>query len=348
MWEIIRGIQKEYDCVVITPPDGEYYTRYQEAHIPVYAVSVRSLNPFVIFFISRIIKKEKPDIVHTHGKGAGIYGRASAWLLGIPCIHTMHGVHVQEHLRFVRFFYCFLEKRLARITKKIVAVSEGEQKESMRFGISSNKLCIIHNGIDFEQYCADSMVKEQTRKTLGIPNYAILIIGVGRNVFQKNFQEFVDIIASVKVHTPNIAAILVGDGNEREDIQTLVKKNDLCDTIQMLGTREDVPELLAASDLYLSTSRWEGMPLSVLEAMATGLPIVVSRVTGNNDLIENNENGMVYSLGNVKEASEKIMLLYKNKELRMRLGNKARADAIQKYNIGRMVAAHRELYNSIL
>ena len=342
--DLLSGLRRDFDFTVIAPADGPFFDRFREAGARVYDVPLRRLNPFLIFSILRIIRYEQPVIVHTHGKGAGIHGRIAAFISRIPVLHTMHGIHIGSYGFFPRTFYLFLERIFSFFTKRIVAVSESERIEALRLKLFSlSRSIVISNGVSFSRF--DSLsTRTENRRLLGLRDSDFLITGVGRLVHQKNFKEFLRIFARIVRQAPNARACLVGDGDQRKELEILAQSLHIQNTVSFLGTRNDVPALLQASDLFLSTSLWEGMPLVILEAMTTGLPVFASDVIGSRDLVHNNETGLTYPLRDITTASRKLFELFQNSDLRARLGQAAQTFVRNKYSLDTMLQSYTQLY----
>jgi len=336
MWDIIEGLKNFFQFVVITPK-GPFLEKYQKAGIKTYPVSIRSFNPFLILKIRKILKKEKPDLIHTHGKGAGIWGRLAAHHTKILVVHTPHGLHYREYNRFFRFFYFILEKWLSKQTTKIVNVSESERKEALNFRLHSpEKSIVIPNGIDIESFSKFKLSPSQN-----------ILINIGRLNPQKNQKELIEIIRYLP---DDVTLEIIGEGGERRKIENLIKKYRLEKRVKLIGSlpREETLNLLAKSKIYVSSSLWEGLPLTLLEAGALGIPIVATKVTGNIDIIEDNNSGFLYENGSPRQAAEKIKKLLMDKELYQKISKNIKEAVKEKFSLEKMIKDYKNLYQSLV
>ena len=231
---------------------------------------IRSVNPIrdIIALVQmvRILKKEKPFIVHTHSSKAGILGRIAARLAGVPfIIHSIHGFGFNPYQNFfARKLFITLEKWMAHFTHCLIAVTKENIEEGLRLGIGKKEqYTLIRSGVNI------SKIQEKARKTdsaslrkiLGIPEGAKVILTVGPFKIQKNPVAFVQLAKRVLQNIPEAQFLMAGDGELRENVMQEIMANGLEKNVKLLGWRKDIPQLLAASDLFVLTSLWEGLPL---------------------------------------------------------------------------------------
>ena len=248
---------------------------------------VRLWSDFLAFLrIVRILRMEQPDLVHTHTAKAGALGRVAATLLRVPVrVHTYHG-HV-----FHGYFgplqtriWLAIERTLNKITTRTVVVSESQADELVEKYkvVSRQKVCTIRNGYDLSRFAcrADVGPARDLRREFGFDDSHFVVLWAGRLVPVKNVELLAQIVRKAQ-RSPRLRFLVVGDGIDRSKLETLTAG---CSNIHIAGWRKDMPELWAAADVGLVTSRNEGTPSALIEAMASGKPFVATNVGGVIDL----------------------------------------------------------------
>jgi glycosyltransferase involved in cell wall biosynthesis len=251
---------------------------------------IRPLRDLAAFInVWRILRRERPDIVHTHSSKAGIIGRWAARLAGIPMIiHTFHGFpfHAFQPLP-VRWLYIFLERITAPLTSRLIAVTTEDIRKGLDNGIGRpGQYTLIRSGIDLSYYKGLSVDRAHKRASLGIAADSPVVTTIGPFKPQKNLEDFVRVAGLVAARCPQARFLEIGDGTGRQDLEACIASLGLAGTVLLLGWRQDTGEILAASDVFVMTSLWEGLPRSVLEAMSLGLPVVANAVDGSLNVVD--------------------------------------------------------------
>ncbi|WP_366924305.1 glycosyltransferase [Metallumcola ferriviriculae] len=296
---------------------------------------VRQIAPYRdllgLFEMRKILKKVNPDILHLHSSKAGLIGRlANRMVLGkkIKVFYSPRGFgFLQLNVRSLKqLMYFYIEKFGTNLGGITVACSASEAKEASR--LRKNNIIIIENAVDTDIIPKKDWSCEQTD--------VIKIGTVGRLCPQKNPQMFEQLVMNY-VHRDNVAFCWIGGGNEGFKFQT--QKN-----ITLTGwlPREDALTYLSTLDIYIQTSLWEGMPLSVIEAMVSGIPAVVTDVVGNRDVIEHGRTGFIAR--NLKEMVDYVDLLTNDSKLRMEMGQWARDSALERFGLHRLRQDITQLY----
>jgi len=314
---------------------------------------IRSVNPIrdIIALVQmvRILKKEKPFIVHTHSSKAGILGRIAARLAGVPfIIHSIHGFGFNPYQNFfARKLFITLEKWMAHFTHCLIAVTKENIEEGLRLGIGKKEqYTLIRSGVNI------SKIQEKARKTdsaslrkiLGIPEGAKVILTVGPFKIQKNPVAFVQLAKRVLQNIPEAQFLMAGDGELRENVMQEIMANGLEKNVKLLGWRKDIPQLLAASDLFVLTSLWEGLPRAAVEALIVGKPVVAFAVDGLKELIQNGGNGYLIPPNDITTLSQKVIDILKDTKLAQDLGAHALKSIDSSFYIHTMVHQQEELY----
>jgi glycosyltransferase involved in cell wall biosynthesis len=255
--------------------------------VPSMSRSVRLWRDFFAFFrILHILIKEKPEIVHTHTAKAGALGRLAAAIIQVPVrVHTYHGHVFHSYFGPVRTrLWLAIERALNRLTTRTIAISEAQANElTERYHVvPASRLLVIPNGYDLSPFAAIEN-REQgriLRRTIGFDDSHFVVLWAGRLVPVKNIELLAEIVRRA-THSPKLRFLIVGDGSERRRLESLTAA---CPNLHMLGWRNDMPVLCAAADAALVTSRNEGTPTVLIEAMASGKPFVSTNVGGTIDL----------------------------------------------------------------
>ncbi|WP_038056395.1 glycosyltransferase [Thermodesulfobacterium hydrogeniphilum] len=307
-------------------PPGTEFIYWQNA--------TREINPKkdlnALFELLSILKKINDiDIIHLHSSKAGFLGRLVARILGLSdkIIYTSHGVSFlrKDVSKLKQRMFVYLEKFATKLGGRVVACSRSEAEEFRKYGINAE---YIYNGVDcgFVNYRRDQ-------------NKNIIIIGtIGRITYQKNpilFNEIAEYFSNKK----NVKFLWIGDGESKEELKS---KN-----IEITGwlPKEKVSNYLNSIDIYLSTSLWEGLPLSVLQAMCKGKPLVLSDCVGNRDLVKNNVNGFLYKTK--EEAIKNLEKLICDSTLRLKFGQASLNIVKKDFSVKNTVSRYKELYKKV-
>ncbi len=289
-------------------------------------------------------------VVHTHSSKAGILGRWAAWVAGVPVIvHTVHGWghHERQH-PLVRAYYVILEKLTLRITDKLIVVSPQNIEKGLADGIGRpEEYVVIRSGIEMERFGHPQVAREETRRAWGIPADAPVIGTVTRLSVQKAPLDFVRAAARVAATRPDAWFVMVGDGDLRPQVEALATELGIRDRLVLTGLRRDVPELMAAFDIFALSSLWEGLPRVLPQAMATGLPIVATAADGTAEAVTQGVTGFLTPPGDPEILAGMLLQLLQNPALAQRMGAAGRARA-DEFSDTRMVAQIDALYRELL
>jgi glycosyltransferase involved in cell wall biosynthesis len=310
--------------------------------------------------VYREIKAARPAIVHTHMAKAGLLGRVAAAFYNATrspaasarVIHTYHG-HVLEGYfsPFMTKVFIMLERLLARASDRIVAISpaiERELRDGFKIG-RAGQYRIVPLGFDLSSFAAvDDAARQQSRADLNIPAGAKVVSTVGRLTPIKQHRLFIDTIARVAAAQPAVLALIAGDGELRAELERYAAELGIADRIRFLGWRRDLATINAATDVFLLTSRNEGTPVALIEAMASGVPGVSTDVGGVKDVITGDDVGARAGDGDANALAAHIVRYLRNDELRRQTGQRARAAVLDRYSIDRLVNDINTLYRELL
>lgn len=237
------------------------------------------------------------DVVHTHSAKAGAVGRIAARRAGLPVVHTLHGFPFHDfQSRVRRAVYIDVERRLGRITDVFLAVGSTVAAEAIRLGIArADKVRVVPSSVDTGIPPATEQSRATARALLEVPQDALVVGTVGRLDYQKAPEHFVE--AARRVRTQGVQFLWIGSGAAYADTQRRIVRAGMADRIRLLGDRDDVARLLPAFDLFAMSSRYEGIPCALVEAMVVGVPAVATAVNGVPEVIIPGQTGMLARAG---------------------------------------------------
>jgi glycosyltransferase involved in cell wall biosynthesis len=344
---LLQNLKDNFDFFVAAPLNERYGFQWQRlcGNSKFFELPFRSFNLFTFLKLVSFIKSNNITLVHSHGKGAGLYSRLlKIFLPGIKVIHTFHGLHIDQYNFFTRNIYILFEKFLNIFTDQFINVSFGEQEICLQNKLfNKSKSRVIYNAINFTELKYES--KSELRNRLSLPLNKFIIISVLRLNFQKNVPLLIDIAEQLNQNM-ELLFLIIGDGELREETETNIREKNL-NNINLLGYKSNVNEYLLASNLYLSTSLWEGLPYSLIEAAFCGLPILATDVTGNNEIVSDSENGFLFQLNDSGFAINKILELKKSPELLIKLGENSKKLAEKKFQINSMIDQIKSIYSNL-
>lgn len=306
------------------------------------------------FKIFRLLKRERPDIVHTHTAKAGALGRTAAILAGIPVrIHTFHG-HIFESYfsSFSAGIFLFIERFLAFFSKYIVVVSEAQKQEiAGRYKITrADKIRVVPLGLELERFASVGPRNGKLRGELRISEGVILIGIVGRLVPVKNHRMLLDACKKLLdlAGGIDIRCAVIGGGDERPSLERYARELGIVDKVAFCGWKESMADVYADLDIVALTSLNEGTPVALIEALASGRPVVSTDVGGVKDVVEEGVNGYLVALGDSSGLAERLLELARDPEKRAAFGRNGRQQVMRKYSKERLVRDMKALYEEAL
>jgi glycosyltransferase involved in cell wall biosynthesis len=347
----------EFQAHLLAGPGGELFDEAQTCGrfhlVPDLIREVRPLRDLNAFLqIKKILEEIKagppsaPVIVHTHSSKAGVLGRLAARAAGIPvAIHSIHGYGFNDYQPApVRWLYILLERLCSRITSCFIAVSQANIDRGLALGLFSKETVrLIRSGIDIGQCKSPSVARPDMRRRLQVPQDCPLVIMVACLKPQKAPLDYVRVCSRIAARLPHAHFLLAGDGELRSALEAELKKSALSDRFHLLGWQRDIPSLLHASDVLVLTSRWEGLPRVIPQAMSAGLPVVATRADGSPEAVRQGQTGFVLEPGDIAGIAEKTVYLLENTSKASRMGQAAQA-LVSEFDISRMVADQETLY----
>jgi glycosyltransferase involved in cell wall biosynthesis len=305
--------------------------------------------------LAKLIRKERPQILHTHTAKAGTVGRVAALLAGSRrppiIVHTFHGHVLRGYFGPLRsLFFRLLERRLAAGTTALIAVSPQVRDDLVALGVAPReRFVVIRLGIELDERVAPEQDgRAESRRYLGIPGDRFAVGWIGRMTAVKRTDDV--LVAFKRLRDGGVDAVLcmVGDGPDRLQLEQRAHELGVARNTVFLGYQEDVAPLYAAFDALVLPSGNEGTPVSVIEALAAELPVVATRVGGVPDVVRDGEDGFLVEAGATDDLADRLAQLARDPALRARMGKQGRERVLPRYAVERLVDDVDHLYRSLL
>ena len=291
--------------------------------------------------IRELVKRAAVDVVHAHGYKADIYAYFALRASGVPLVSTCHTWYDNDRKTF---FYGVLDRLILRAYARVVAVSEDVRQRLLKSGVKAKKISMIRNGIDLRPFDrASAVVKDE----LAWGAYQVVGL-VGRLSVEKGVDIFLHAAARVLAHCPDAKFIVAGDGPDRAELETLIDQLGIRGSVRLLGRRDDMSSLYASLDVMVSASRQEGLPIAILEGMASRLPLVATAVGEVPTVILDGRTGMLVPAEAPDLLAAAIIELLRDPAKRERLGSAARQLIQDEYSAARMTADYLRVYEEAL
>lgn len=326
---------------------------FEKLGVEVFIVDMcREISPIndikSIVKIYSILNKIRPNIVYSHSSKAGGLGRIPAKLVGAKNIYNPHGWAFDMNISNIKKnIYIFVEKLLAWLTDEIIAISEYEKKVALKYKIvKENKISIIENAIDLEKFNKIYDTKEILNE-IKFYKDDIIIGMIARISEQKSPMTFVNIAEKISKRNPKCKFIIVGDGDQRKEIEESVDEKGLKDRFFITGWVNDPYRYLSVFDIALLTSKWEGFGLVIPEYMAAKKPVIASNVGGISNIINHGENGYLVNDLDVNCFVKYIERIIENFNIKMKLIEKAYSETVLKYDFGRNIKQHEIIFENL-
>ena len=302
--------------------------------------------------VKRLIQDEKYDLVHVHTPVASFLTRmACRKIPNLKILYTAHGFHFFKGSPLKNWLmYYPIERLAARWTDVLITMNEEDYSIARKFKIrDGGSVYKVHGvGIDLNKFQPQTKEKKRImRKEYGFKEEDFILFYAAELNHNKHQDLLINVVNILKDRIPNIKLLLAGNGPLEGQYKRQVEQLNLGRYVDFLGYRDDIPSLLAMSDVVVASSRREGLPVNIMEAMATGLPIVATDVRGHRDLIINGENGYIVGLDDIEGFAKSIEYLYKYKELRNKFGKKG-IEIVQKYSLVNVLREMESLYQKLL
>jgi glycosyltransferase involved in cell wall biosynthesis len=320
---------------------------------------VRPIRPWrdavAVAALARLFRRLRPEIVHTHSSKAGILGRAAAGLAGVPVVvHTIHGFGFHPgQSRALGTALLLAERAVRPLTTHVVAVSRANLLRGAALGLlDPARASVIRSGVHLGEIrkaseAAAARGREAQRTRLGLEGRGPIVGMIACLKPQKAPLDFVEAAARVAAERPDALFVIAGDGELRGAVEARARALGIDGRLRLLGWRRDVPDLLAALDVLVLTSRWEGLPRVIPEAIAASVPVVATAVDGSAEILRDGLNGFLAEPGDVAGLASRIATLLAHPD-RGRQVIAAARPLLEEFDIDRMVRRQEALYSRLL
>lgn len=356
VFDLGREARREFDILSASGTEGEQtlIEKFNASGVRTLRLKhlVRDINPWkdllALFEIRKILKRERPNILHLNSTKAGVLGSFASFGLPVKVVYTVHGWAFLEPLSaWKRTLYFILEKLACLFRDATILLSEKEMAIAKKNKLACGRAIIIKHGIDVPVF----KTKDEARQILlsklqhGAPRDA-LWIGTAANFYAA--KDIPNLLHALSGLEENFFSIIIGDGPEQLTIKKLIHKLKLNDRVALPGRIEDAAKLLTAFDLFVLPSAKEGFPYVILETMAAGLPIIATTVGALPEMIENKKSGLLVPPKNPETLRAAIISVIKNENLRTILGKNAAMEFNKKFSKEKMISSVQDLYNQLL
>jgi glycosyltransferase involved in cell wall biosynthesis len=298
------------------------------------------------------LRDYQPDLVHTHSSKAGILGRAAAWHLKLPCVHTIHGAAFhfgQSPLNY--HAYIAAEKWAARRCDRLISVCDAMTDQYVAAGITTPDLCdTVYSGMEVEPFLTPPRPPEEVRRELGIEPEHIVIGKVARLFHLKGHKYLIEAARQVGDAQPQVRFLLVGDGILRSEFEQRIAELGLTENFIFAGLvpPERVPELIHAMDIVVHTSVWEGLARVLPQGLIAGKPVVSYDVDGAREVVIPEQTGYLLPAESIEPLAQALTELAADPEKRVRFGQTGRERFTDQFRHETMTRRLREIYQRVL
>lgn len=346
------GIDKnKFDVTVACELKGYLVDELHKINIQTVPITLKNnFNPLTLYKMIKLLKNLKPDVLHTHGGTSGFWGRIASKLYKVPAVvHTFHGIHyLTKPMNFKKWIFKMIDRYLKIFTDYTICVAEADLKKGLKAKVlKANTSGVVRNGIDIKYFERKEFWKEG-RELLNIPVDATVVGSIGRLHEQKGYKYLFDAAKYLIEKNKLIYFLIIGEGELRSDLERYVCSLHIRDNVIFAGARTDIPKILTLFDLFVLSSLWEGLPLVLLEAMASRVPIVATAVDGVKEIIEHNHDGILIPPKSSQAIKNGINILLNDKKFATNLTINAYKKVTTKFCSQKMVSDIEDIYINTL
>ena len=342
--DLVDGLSENIEPIVLSFTDGFMIDHFKERNIRTHIIP--TLKPFdykIWKDVKEFILKEKIDIVHSHGTRSTTNVLWPSRQLKMPFLYTVHGWSFhQDQSPLVRRVRTFSEGLLTRFSTRVINVSETNRQTGKKL-FKLNNATVIQNGINISRFNPDLKYKD-IRKEIGVDENTFLIGYCARITIQKDPENFIKAIDIIHKKEPSIKVLMIGDGDLKEMATDMISEYGLEDVIISQDFRLDIPDVLSAVDVYCLPSLWEGLSLSLLEAMSMKKAIVATPTDGTVELINDGENGFLVPFKDPEKLAEGLLKYFYKRELMSEHGERSRKIVEKNFDAAIMSNKVEEIY----
>lgn len=323
-------------------------------NLPIHRSPFNKINISAYKELKSIIDNHQYDIIHCHTPMGGVLGRLAARdarKKGTKVLYTAHGFHFCKGAPAMNWLvYYPIERILSRYTDELITINQEDYQLALRHRFKAGAIKHVHGvGVNTEQFKpASPLQKNELRKEYGYQADHFLLFYAAEFNKNKNQQLLIKAIAALKDKAPHIKLLLAGEGPLLKECRKLSANLGVSHLVDFLGFRKDIEKLLKISDLAVASSLREGLPVNIMEAMACGLPVVATDNRGHRELILNTNTGWIVEKQNIDEFSNRILLFFRDRELRLEQGSNSRKAILEKYSIDKVLKEKISVYGNFM
>jgi glycosyltransferase involved in cell wall biosynthesis len=281
-----------------------------------------------LFSLWRLIRREKIQVIETFTHDSNMLALPVAWLAGVPVrIATHHGV-IENFPRWRETIHTWMVNH--NIAQSLVVVSSRIKQQAILEGVAAKRISVIQNGIT--PISIEGVDKSTVRKEAGLKDEDLFLLSVGRLVYQKAHAILIQAMPQILEKYPNLKLGICGDGGLRSQLEIQIKESGLSNSVKLIGVQDHIEHFLAVADIFVLPSRWEGLPIALLEAMSAGLPVAATRVEGVDEVVRDGEDGYLVNPEDSNELATAILKLLARPNLRLEMGAAARRHVTENYD----------------
>ena len=347
---LAHGLDKDKYAITVVLPTHLHHsiTAFKQTGVAIVPLPMRKIlwNTQSIASLMRLIRRQNIDIVHVHSQEAGLLVRVLARAAGAKVIiYTPQCTNIR-HLRWF-WLYRSIEKILSYITDTIISVNETDRIRIIRWGILSSKVITIKNGIDLNSF-KEPINVEKMKQMLGLDEKRPVVMQVGRLSDQKNPLTFVKGASLVAGEHPDVQFVLVGDGPLKDEVEAYIQELGMNRHMRCLGWQDNAYKLIAIADIISLTSRWEGLPYVLLEAMAWSRPVVTTAVNGCPEIVKHGINGYLVPNNDATTWAKYVIKLLENPGQSVEMGKRGNASLKEELSLEKMIEQTEQLYDRLI
>jgi glycosyltransferase involved in cell wall biosynthesis len=327
---------------------GVYYDLVRREGVPVHSLARNKLVPEYLVSLVKLLRRGRFDLVHCHLIAANLIAKPLAAMCGVPVLFNHD--QCNDVFRYRNKVRLWLDRLANGITDQIIAVSASTRKFLLEWEkLPPHKVALIYNAVDLERYSPGSdELRRQCRGQFGLPDTAKVVLGAGRLQAQKNFEGFLQAAAALRHRLPEVYFVIAGEGPDRGSLENLARQLGLADRVRFLGFVTRMRELYLASDVLFFPSFFEGTPMTVLEAMASGLPIVASEIDGTAEVLTDGVDALLAPAEQNQTFVDLLVKVLADQALGQRLARQALTKVRERYSAAVMVQEIENLYMKYL
>jgi glycosyltransferase involved in cell wall biosynthesis len=350
---------KGHDVLATCPSNGPLVEALRDQGIKVEIIPIKKTFDLMgALRLRNLIIREGVDVLHTHGMLVNIVGRIASRISRVHVsVSTVQltrelasgGRAKNIHQWLKGKYYRALDNITAGVNNRVIAVSNSVKLDLIQQGVSPSKITVINNSIEIEPWQGrlDENHKTKKKEELGIENGPV-VGTIARLSPQKDIYTLLHAISNVVREFPGLRCLIVGDGDQRRELEDLSHRLELNGNVIFLGYRDDVREILEIFDVFVLSSLWEGFPLVVLEAMAASKPVVATKVPGTAEAVVDDETGLLVPLRHSGKLADSIKRLLRDKNLSQNMGKAGRRRVEKYFNVAKMVDDTEMLYKDLM